>query len=246
MPRIEYIYDHDCPNVEGARQALREALRLSGLKEQWHEWNRADAAAPEHVRRYGSPTILVNGRDIAGVQPAAAPSCRIYTDSAGHARGIPPVDTIRRALGPVTPSGGGRGSLVSALPAIGVALLPKLTCAACWPAYTALLGAMGINFVDYTPWLLPIMAALLGLTLVSIAWRAGRCRGFGPFWLGLGASIAILAGKVGNDSDMVVYTGTAVLFAAAVWNVWPRRHSLTPSCPACETAFSTTKPEANS
>ncbi len=244
MPRIEYIYDPDCPNVEGARQALREALRLSGQEEQWREWNRADADAPEHVRRYGSPTILVNGRDIAGVQPAAAPSCRIYTDSTGHARGIPPVDAIRRALG-FAAAGGGRGSLVSALPAIGVALLPKLTCAACWPAYAAVLGAMGINFVDYTPWLLPIMAVLLALTLTTLAWRANRRRGLGPFWLGAGATIAILIGKFGNDSDAAVYGGTAILIAAAIWNIWPHRQPLSPSCPACETAISPAKPGAS-
>lgn len=242
MPDIEFIYDHDCPNVDGARLALREALRLSGLRAQWREWDRADSSAPAHALQYGSPTVLVNGRDIAGAPPAAAPSCRIYTDAAGHGRGVPTVDSIRAALGRVSRANNGRRGLVSALPAIGVALLPKLTCAACWPAYAALLGAMGISFVDYTPWLLPIMGALLGLALVSIAWRAGPRRGFGPFWLGAGASIAILAGKFGNDSDIMVYAGTAILFAAAVWNVWPRRHALTPSCPACETANSTTNP----
>lgn len=241
MPSIEFIYDLDCPNIDGARQALRSALHLSGLTEQWREWNRADSAAPDHVRQYGSPTILVNGRDIAGVQPAAAPSCRIYTDSAGQGRGIPPVDIIRLALGPTASKTSGRGSLVSALPAIGVALLPKLTCAACWPAYAALLSAMGINFVDYTPWLLPITALLLSLTLVTLAWRAGRRRGHGPLWLGTAASAVILVGKFAYQSDVTAYAGAAVLFAAAVWNVWPRRRAKL-SCPACETTPSTLRP----
>ncbi len=241
MPSIEFIYDLDCPNVEGARQALRSALRLSGLTEQWREWNRADTAAPGHVRQYGSPTILVNGRDISGVRPAAAPSCRIYTDSAGHGRGIPPVDAIRQALEGTGTNAGGRGSLVSALPAIGVALLPKLTCAACWPAYAALLGAMGVNFVDYTPWLLPVTATLLGLTLATLAWRAGRRRGYGPLWLGIAAAAVILVGKFAYQSDETAYAGAAVLLAAAVWNVWPRRRAEF-SCPACESTSSTLKP----
>ncbi len=238
MTQIEFIYDLDCPNVNGAREALRAALAQGGRAEQWQEWNRADANAPEHVRRYGSPTILVNGRDIAGVQPAAAPSCRIYTDSAGHARGIPPVELIRNALAAnIEKSGGARG-LISTLPAIGVALLPKLTCAACWPAYAALLGAMGINFVDYTPWLLPITAVLLGLTLITLAWRAGHRRGVGPLWLGITASAVILAGKFAWESDTIAYTGAAVLLVAAIWNIWPRRRADI-SCPACETATST-------
>jgi hypothetical protein len=235
MPKIEFIYDLDCPNVDGARLALRNALALAGLAEQWQEWNRADASAPEYVRRYGSPSILVNGLDIAGVPQAAAPSCRIYTDSTGHSRGIPPVDTIRRVLESSHGKAGGRGGLFSALPAIGVALLPKLTCAACWPAYAALLGAMGVNFVDYTPWLLPFTATLLGLTLLTLAWRASRRRGLGPFWLGACAALAILTGKFGFESDTAAYSGAAVLLVAAGWNVWPRRHSTALHCPSCQT-----------
>jgi hypothetical protein len=50
---------------------------------------------PEHLRQWGSPTILVDGRDIAG-DPPTGPSCRIYgTGTAGRG---PPDELIARAL----------------------------------------------------------------------------------------------------------------------------------------------------
>ena len=53
-----------------------------------------------------------------------------------------------------TPPPTRRLQLAALLPAIGAALLPKLTCPACWPAYAAVLSALGVSFVDYTPYLL--------------------------------------------------------------------------------------------
>jgi hypothetical protein len=45
--------------------------------------------APEHIRGYGSPTILVDGRDVEGLPPGDAPSCRY---------GVPRFETILAAL----------------------------------------------------------------------------------------------------------------------------------------------------
>ncbi|MBT3786716.1 hypothetical protein HOF92_17200, partial [bacterium] len=67
--KIELIYDSDCPNVEKARRQLKEALAQSGLEESWKEWDRSARESPEYTRRYGSPTILVEGRDVAGEEP---------------------------------------------------------------------------------------------------------------------------------------------------------------------------------
>ena len=41
MPTIEFIYDRDCPNVEGARAALRDALLALMRTPTWQEWDRA-------------------------------------------------------------------------------------------------------------------------------------------------------------------------------------------------------------
>jgi mercuric ion transport protein len=115
MPKIEFIYEQSCPNVADARMQLRLALKQTGLPVRWQEWERNDPGSPAYARRYGSPSILVDGRDVAG-EPAAeklllrfphfrhpwrssdAPSCRIYTNSPGRNRGVPDAALIRTAL----------------------------------------------------------------------------------------------------------------------------------------------------
>ncbi len=120
------------------------------------------------------------------------------------------------------------------VPPVGAALLPKLTCPACWPAYAGLLSSLGINFTNYTPYLLPLTGFFLALSVFALAWRARMRRGYGPFWLGAASAFAVLAGKFGFDSDAAMYAGLAVLVAASVWNSWPRRRgNADPDCPAC-------------
>jgi len=115
-----------------------------------------------------------------------------------------------------------RGAGVLAfLPAAGTALLPKLTCPACWPAYAAVLSSLGLGFVDYTPWLLPATAVFIVITLALIAWRPRR--GYRPLVLGIGAGAAVLIGKFLFDSEIAVYTGIALLAGASAWNAWPRK-----------------------
>jgi hypothetical protein len=109
--------------------------------------------------------------------------------------------------------------LASLLPAVGAALLPKLTCPACWPAYAALLSALGVGFVDYTPYLLPLTLVFLILTLAILAWRPRR--GYAPLVLGLIAAAVMLIGKFFFDSDTATYAGVALLVGASTWNAWP-------------------------
>jgi mercuric ion transport protein len=119
--------------------------------------------------------------------------------------------------------GRGRWWVFAVLPGIGTALLPKLTCPVCWPAYTALLSSFGINFVDYTPYLLPTVSMLLAITLGALAYRARRRQGYGPFGLGVLGAAAILFGKFASEIDVGVYAGAGLLIVASIWNLWPRR-----------------------
>lgn len=236
MPQVELVYEPTCPYVEMARSHLRDAFKRAGLPPHWTEWNTAEHGVPAHARSYGSPTILVDGRDIAGLSPSEAGNCcRIY-DIAAQDRGAPPLDLIVTALrakrdgSDLTPL----GSNVALLPSIGAALLPKLTCPACWPAYAGLLSSLGISFVDYTPYLLPLTAIFLAIALAALAYRASRRRGYAPFWLGGGAALAVLIGKFGFDSDAAMYAGLAALVVASAWNSWPMRRKAA-ACSACET-----------
>lgn len=96
---IDLIYDRECPNLGAARERLGCALRDLGLAERWREWDLGDSQAPAEFRRYGSPTILINGRDVAGSEPQVeGATCRLYRDDLGRPAGAPSVEAIRLAL----------------------------------------------------------------------------------------------------------------------------------------------------
>ena len=96
---IELITDADCPNVEATRAVLQEALNAVGFPHEWTEWDRGAESSPPYARRYGSPTVLVNGIDVSGEGGAAdADCCRIYQDEEGRFRGVPSRESVVAAL----------------------------------------------------------------------------------------------------------------------------------------------------
>lgn len=237
MKTVELIYFQGCPNISLARERLLQAFAKTGMTPQWREWERNDPASPAYARAYGSPTILVNGQDVTGMEPSdEAAACRIYTGASATSAGAPGVNVIAAKLMEVNttlpPRANWRGSF-AALPAIGAVALPKLACPACWPAYAGFLSSMGVGFVNYTPYLLPLTAMFLLLSLIALGWRARLRRGYGPLLVGLAASAVILTGKFAFDSDPAMYAGIALLIAATVWNAWPRARQAAVSCPAC-------------
>jgi hypothetical protein len=123
-------------------------------------------------------------------------------------------------------------STVASLPAIGAALLPKLTCPLCWPAYTAALGALSLGFVDYTPYLLPATLVFLVLAVGALAFAANRSGRSTPLLLGIAASGIVLIGKFAIDSDWVT-NGAIALLVAAIFLSTRMRVARSPACEAC-------------
>lgn len=248
MTTVEFVYEKSCPNVRQTRTRLIEAFQVSGIAPQWTEWEVGDPATPESFRKMGSPSVLVDGADVADAgADAAADCCRIYALQ-GEDRGVPPLDAIVAALRKgnerETASDGGIGVgqtgvfglNATVLPSVGAALLPKLTCPACWPAYAGVLSSLGVGFIDYTPYLLPLTAVFLALSVVALVYRARSRRGYGPFLLGLLAALTVLFGKFGFDNDSVMYAGLGGLVVASLWNSWkwPTKTRNGPAaCPAC-------------
>jgi hypothetical protein len=90
-PSVDVVFFHGCPNVHRARENLRIALGQLGRAAVWSEWDVMSGSTPERFRRYGSPTVLVDGRDVTGDDlGAAAPACR--------ADGAPSAEMILRSL----------------------------------------------------------------------------------------------------------------------------------------------------
>ncbi len=96
QPRIELLYFPGCPNIGPARLQLQRALIEVGLPAQWTEHDVNADDAPPHTCGYGSPTILIDGRDVCGVSPAEGAACRLYPGS--EVPGAPPLAAVLTAL----------------------------------------------------------------------------------------------------------------------------------------------------
>lgn len=94
--KIELVYFEGCPNAEAARNNLRKACSQMGSSADWKEWDQKDDDIPQHLKAFGSPSILVEGREVAGAagDGSQAQSCRIYEGG----QNAPDVETIRAAI----------------------------------------------------------------------------------------------------------------------------------------------------
>ncbi len=238
--KVELIYERTCPNVTEARQQLLRAFSQVSVTPHWQEWEVSSPEAPAHVHGYGSPTILVDGRDVSGKMDEGHDyCCRVYSHGESGNMGVPALADVVRALRSAHQAPANKGNTsqwrlnAAMLPAFGVALLPKLFCPACWPAYAGLLSALGIGFFDYTPYLLPLTAVFLLIAIAGLAYRARQRRGYKPLLVGLLAAGILLIGKFYFDSDGAMYAGLALLVAASFWNTWPKPLRANVTCPAC-------------
>lgn len=244
---VELVYDTGCPNVVAARTNLLWAFAETGMPARWTEWDGSCPQTPARLRSFGSPTVLVEGKDVAGAQPVEGlTSCRLY-DGEGGRRGVPPIRLIARALSEAQQQIASNLSAASrdkrrvsfasvlVLPGIAAALLPNLTCPLCWPAYAGVLSALGLGFLGTTAYLVPLTAAFLVVAIGALARGARRHGKHGPLLVGLVGSAVVLVGKFVLGSSPTTVGGVGMLIAASVWNAWPRR-AATVTCPACAPA----------
>ena len=88
--RTELVFFDGCPHADSARARLHEALTSLGLEPKWEEWDTGLATTPAAYRRFGSPTILCDGRDINGGVEGSGMGCVVG--------GGPSLDVITSAL----------------------------------------------------------------------------------------------------------------------------------------------------
>jgi mercuric ion transport protein len=120
--------------------------------------------------------------------------------------------------------------LLGAAPTAALVLLPKLTCAACWPAYSAALGGLGLRFFDYTPYLLPLTLALTAVSLAALGLTARARRSPWPLVGGVLGAAALLVGRFALDSDVLTYAGVGLFLAAAFFPGARRRDGACSRC----------------
>ncbi len=240
MIQIELIYDADCPAADEARKNLRGALLGAKLPARWTEWDRSSPATPDSMRAFGSPTILVNARDIAGAKAAGAASCRIYQSQPGRLAAIPPLELIAAALSEADIIEGPAAACAlaakwigaAAIPAALASILPVLGCPLCWPAYAAILSSLGLGFLASARYLLPLAIALLAGALAALGVQARR-RGYAPLVVGVVASGVIVLGKFELASTATTYAGVLPAAGRIDVELAPRSPYAFGPCPDC-------------
>ena len=232
--RVELIYDADCPNVAESRANLLQAFTAARLEAKWTEWERSSPLSPAYAAGFGSPTILVDGRDIAGEKQGEHTSCcRLYASAEGRYSSAPSVELMKTSLAPATPvpkTNNWKQSFL-AVPGIVLSVLPFGGCPLCWPVYAGILSALGLSFLLSSAYLLPLTVLFLFVSVFTLAFRARERRGYGPFALGLAATALVLWGKFSWQSNVIAYAGVGLLITSSLWNSWPHRTAT--QCPKC-------------
>jgi hypothetical protein len=97
--KIEVLYVADCPSHPAAVQLVRDVLVSARVTAEICEVLIADDHMAKALSFRGSPTIRVNGRDVAGESfesKDCGMSCRLYPGS--NQIGLPPVEWVSRAV----------------------------------------------------------------------------------------------------------------------------------------------------
>jgi glutaredoxin len=97
--KVEVLYVADCPTHRAAVRLVKQVLAAEDVDAEIHEVLVRDQGMANELGFSGSPTIRINGRDVAGEPREAgrfALSCRLYPGS--QQVGLPPAEMIHRAV----------------------------------------------------------------------------------------------------------------------------------------------------
>ena len=97
--KVEVLYVADCPTHPEAVKLVKQVLAEEGVEAEIHEVLVRDEGMANELGFCGSPTIRINGRDVAGESQYArsfALSCRLYPGS--KQIGLPPLEMVHRAV----------------------------------------------------------------------------------------------------------------------------------------------------
>ncbi len=97
--KVEVLYVAECPAHPEAVRLVRGILAAEGVAAEIQEVLVKDERMANRLRFPGSPTIRINGQDVAEEpkEPRGfALSCRLYPES--QVAGLPPAGLVRRAI----------------------------------------------------------------------------------------------------------------------------------------------------
>ena len=97
--KVEVLYIAECPSHPAAVRLVKDILLAEGLAEEVQEVLVRNEGMASELKFPGSPTIRINGRDVAEQTQKArnfALICRLYPGS--KQAGLPPEEMIHRAV----------------------------------------------------------------------------------------------------------------------------------------------------
>jgi hypothetical protein len=97
--RVEVLYVPNCPHHPTAVKQLRAVLAAAGILVEIHQVAVTDTKTAQELKFRGSPTVRINGRDIAGEShdpESFALACRIYEGAKDT--GLPPIEMMQNAV----------------------------------------------------------------------------------------------------------------------------------------------------
>lgn len=97
---IQFLYWEDCPSHERALERLKQVMAEVGVDAEVEILEVETEEQAQAWRFSGSPTILIDGKDIdpPSVEAHAALTCRVYQWADSRISPLPSSDMIRRAL----------------------------------------------------------------------------------------------------------------------------------------------------
>lgn len=99
-PTLEVLYFEGCPNHERAVALVRRALADEHIALPIRMIRVDTEEEARHYGFYGSPSIRVNGEDVAPVTKGATPglACRVYQMANGRLAPVPAYEAVVSAL----------------------------------------------------------------------------------------------------------------------------------------------------
>ena len=104
--------------------------------------------------------------------------------------------------------------MLGTLASIGVALFPH--CPLCWAGYLSVFGIASLERIPYSPWLQPLLVAVMLVNLVSVWLRRRSTGGMAAVWLVIAGALAIVVSRLELDWEWAANLGIALTLAGSL------------------------------
>lgn len=113
--------------------------------------------------------------------------------------------------------------VLGTLASLGVAFFPK--CPVCWAAYLSVFGIAGLQRIPYSPWLQPVLAAVVLINLASLGLRGRSTGRMSGFYLAGAGALAILVSKMEPAWERAALWGVGLTLAGSLVSALSARNN---------------------